>query len=197
MQLLSKLAVLAAILVMHGCSAPVRETVAWPTQLPARQHFQEIYASDTKNAAAQTEEKYLAWVRRFYEGSEIYAWGFLDLESLVLRGMEGESARVLKRKLDAVGMQIGGEWAKDRSGSLVTTRMLSVWAEAIQSATTPGEVGSVVDRIAVDVAAVLSGHLHVAEITHERYGGPVNFALLDGCGDVSAELEGGCVGDGY
>ena len=74
MHMLRRLTAAAVILVLQACAAPVREADAWPAQLPARQHFQHVYAADVSNAAVQTEAQYLAWVRRFYEGSEFYAW---------------------------------------------------------------------------------------------------------------------------
>ncbi len=192
MKLFIKFAVLAILVALQGCSTPVREADAWPAQLPARQHFVQNYASDAKNSAVQTQDQYLTWVRRFYEGSEIYAWGFLDLESLVLDGRGGESARSLKAKLDTVGLHIGGEWAKDRSATRITTRMLSVWADAIQSALATGPVESVVDQVLADVAAVMSGKLKVAEITPDRYGSPLNIAFIDGCVELPGESEGSC-----
>ena len=194
MYMMRRLAVVTAILVLQGCAAPVKEADAWPAQLPARQHFQHVYAADASNAAVQTEAQYLAWVRRFYEGSEFYAWGFLDLESLVQDGRDGEAALILKQKLDAVGMQIGADWAKDRGEKSITTRMLVVWAAAIQSAVmTPG-LESVVDQVSADVAAVLSGELDAAKISADRYAGTLALASADSCGDPSA-LDAGCWGD--
>ena len=187
-----KFAVLAVFVALQGCSTPVREADAWPAQLPARQYFVQNYASDAKNAAVQTQDQYLTWVRRFYEGSEIYAWGFLDLESLVLEGLDRESARSLKAKLDTVGLHIGGEWAKDRNTTRITTRMLSVWAEAIQIAQAAGPVESVVDQVLADVAAVLSGEMKLAEITPDRYGTTLSIAFMDGCVESSGESKGSC-----
>jgi hypothetical protein len=189
---LIKFAVLAVVVTLQGCSVPVREADAWPAQLPARQHFVQNYASDAKNAAVQSQEEYLAWVRRFYEGSEIYAWGFLDLEALVLDGSEGESTRSLKAKLDTVGMHIGAEWAKDRSTKRITTRMLSVWAHAIQDTLATGPVEPVVDQVLVDVAAVMSGTLHFPDITPDRYGSLLNIDFMDGCVESSGELPASC-----
>ncbi|OGT84963.1 MAG: hypothetical protein A3H91_01890 [Gammaproteobacteria bacterium RIFCSPLOWO2_02_FULL_61_13] len=187
-----KFAVLAVFVALQGCSAPVREADAWPAQLPARQYFVQNYESDAKNAAVQTQDQYLAWVRRFYEGSEIYAWGFLDLESLVLDGLDGESARSLKAKLDTVGLHIGGEWAKDRNTTRITTRMLSLWAEAIQIAQAAGPVESVVDQVLADVGAVLAGEMKLAEITPDRYGTTLSIAFMDGCVESSGESKGSC-----
>jgi hypothetical protein len=179
MHVLHKLLALTVMLALSGCSASVRKADSWPSQLPARHHFLQIYAADQNNAAIQPREQYLTWVRRFFEGSELYAWGFLDLEALVLDGMEGEAAVSLKRKLDDVGTKIGGEWAKDRSVKRISTVMLSIRAEAIQNALAAGSVEPLMDRIRSDVAAVLSGELVAAEITPDRYGSSPGFAFAD------------------
>jgi len=187
-----KPAVLAVLLAIQGCATVVETTDGWPAHLPARLHFSRIYASDAANAAVQTEEQYLSWVRRFYEGSEFYAWGYLDLESLLLEDLKGDAAINMQRKLDAVGMQIGGEWAKDRRVKLITTRMLSVWGDAIQSAVSSGQPELVIDRISADVAAVLSGELPGDAIAPERYGNQFDLALVDACSDPSGATEDGC-----
>lgn len=179
MNLNCKSAVLAGLLALQGCSTVVERTEGWPESLPAREYFSQVYEADVLNAAAQTEEQYLIWVRRFYEGSELYAWGYLDLESLVLDGMEGAAAVRLKRKLDAVGLQIGAEWAKHRSERLVNTGMLSVWADAIQSAAASGQSEAVTDRISADLTALLSGELPEAAIGPDRYGSSIALAFGD------------------
>ena len=179
MNLIGKSAVLAGLLALQGCSTLVERTAGWPGNLPDRRYFAEVYQSDAANAAVQTEAEYLNWVRCFYEGSEIYPWGYLDLESTVLAGMGAETTEHVKTKLDAIGMQIGSEWAKDRGASVIHTAMLSVWAEALQSAAASGQADSVTDAIAADVAALLSGELQESAIEQGRYGLAFNVVAFD------------------
>jgi hypothetical protein len=168
-------ALLAGVALLQACSTQPERPNDWSARLPAEQHFTRVYESDAANAAVQTRAEYLSWVRSFYLGSTIYPWGFLDLEASMLEGLDAETAARVKARLDVVGMQIGAEWAKDRSATLIHTSTLSVWAEALQSS---GEaLESVIHAVADDVAAVLAGELQETAIAQERYGAPLIIAF--------------------
>ncbi|CAN0585882.1 unnamed protein product, partial [Ectocarpus sp. 12 AP-2014] len=45
---------------------------AWPTGIPPRSYFVEVYEADAENQLQQSVETYLYWVRSFYEGTTLY-----------------------------------------------------------------------------------------------------------------------------
>jgi len=174
----SRAVLLITLLVLDGCAAQVARRDEWPRDLPGQDYFRVVYAADVSNSVLQSEEQYLAWVRRFYEGSELYPYGYDDIESFVLDGLDGEARTAIADQLRAIGMQIGAEWAKDRRVKLISTKMLSVWADAIQSDESAQDLATVLNRISADVGAVLAGSLDLSVVTPDRYNPGFSTALL-------------------
>ena len=181
MMLPTRLLMPFAALSLGACALlPGRENPEWPAELPARTYFEAQYRGDPKNARIQSEENYLLWVRRFYLGSDLYPYGFRDIETLVLDDSMADNAR-LAGKLKRLGRSIAGDWAKHRSAKRLTTVMLSIWGSAIQAAVSAGRSEAVIDLVSADVRDLLSGRLPPAAIAAARYGGDREIALNEFC----------------
>lgn len=171
--------VLATLFVLQGCSTLAGRGDDWAATLPPKHHFSEVYESDRANATRQSRDEYLRWVRSFYEGSSIYPFGFLDLKSAVLDGLDAETGKRVAAKLDAAGLLIGAEWAKDRGATRIHTSTLSVWGEALQLAAAAGQAETVTDAVSADVRALLSGEIAELSIKPDRYGMEHMIAALE------------------
>jgi hypothetical protein len=181
MKYASRLPVLCAAL-LAGCALlSGREDPAWPAGLPERALFENVYRADPLNARLQTEDEYLGWVRRFYLGSDLYPYGFRDLESLVLGETPARDADRVGLKLRRLGRSIAADWAKHRDADHITTAILALWAGALQTAAPMGRSEALLDQIEADVRALLAGQLDPAAIASGRYGGEPDLAFNDSC----------------
>ena len=64
-----------------GCQS-LTDSADWPSDVPERDYFLDAYQADTENQQEQTQQQYLSWIIRFYQGS--------DLMSTVGAVMRGE-----------------------------------------------------------------------------------------------------------
>jgi len=117
--------------VLHGCVS-VAQNAPWPAGIPPRQHFTTLYAADKPNQAHQTQDQYLEWVVRFYEGSEFMAFGWNAIAESVLVDLEAGQRASLAQQLHALGTAISGEWAKGNQVRQIDTAMLSLWGAVMQ-----------------------------------------------------------------
>lgn len=192
MNFLYKLMLLAGGLLPGACAwLPQQRDAEWPQGIPPRGYYERLYRSDPANQSLQTELEYLTWVRRFYLGSDIYPFGYQDITEAVLGDTSAKRYSVLERKLRLVGKTISGEWAKHKSVKRVTTRMLSVWAQAIQNSVATGRSEAMVDLVAADVRRLLSGDLSPEAVISGRYGADTEIALTSTCSDgaVTSTVE--------
>lgn len=140
----------------------------WLPNSVSKHFFVEAYKADASNRALQTEHEYLSWVRRFYNGSDIYPQGWKAMERMVLGGIDALTHAEAAATLQRLGKLIAASWAKDNRVRLITTAMLVIWVHVMQSAV--GDTGpAAIDQIRQDVDALLTARLPPEAIKAQRY----------------------------
>ncbi len=149
----------------------------WPADLPPQRHFLGLYAADVPNQAFQTQEQYLQWVVRFYEGSEFMALGWNAIAESVLVDLEPGQRASLASQLAALGAAISGEWAKDNRVRQIDTAMLSLWGGVMQADFAPDYRMAAVAMIREDVSSLLSNALAPERVDEQRYAQALGVSL--------------------
>jgi len=162
------LSVLLLSVLLSAC-AQRSDLLAWPAHLPHKAHFLRLYAADIPNQALQTQEQYLEWVVRFYEGSEFMALGWNAIVESVLVDLPAQEHAALSRQLKALGQAISGEWAKDNQVRRIDTAMLSLWGGVMQADFAPEYRVAAVAMIRQDVAQLLNARLAPEHVDEQRY----------------------------
>ncbi|UZJ45419.1 hypothetical protein OOT55_05030 [Marinimicrobium sp. C6131] len=158
--------------VLSGCAMfqPDISRSAWPENIPPRSEFEALYAADQRNQAVQSEEEYLTWITRFYQGWKLYPQGWNDLVPEILAGVADPDERAeLAREFYDAGRFIASEWAKDADTRKVRTRQLSIWGNAMREAVARDEIRVMVEQIAQDVDRLKAQRLTYSDITPGRY----------------------------
>ena len=188
-------AIVIAGLTLSACawnSQQVTKQVPGATGL-AHEYFAAAYSADAANLAYQTEEQYFTWITRFYEGWDLYPFGFQDVVASVLEGSHPDQYPTLQKKLEDLGRRMAAEWAKDkRTPKKVTTAMLSVWGEAIRVAVEADQREEVIDLIAADVTGLVNGKLSRQEIEPPRYVERLGITVASACTEELSALMGAC-----
>ena len=159
------------MLLLSGC-ATVRDETAqtWPDDIPPQVFFVEAYEADPENQQFQTQEKYLYWVRAFYEGTTIYPRGWYDLtDGIMEQTTDPERAAELEEELYLLGRNIATEWSKSNRVNLIKSGNLAVWGVAAERAGKEGNVEETLAKITADVEKLLAEELNPGEITAGRY----------------------------
>lgn len=162
------LTVLLFCLALSAC-ATRQSAGVWPADLPPQPHFLGLYAADVPNQAFQSQQEYLDWVVRFYEGSEYMALGWNAIAESVLVDLEPEQRATLEMQLMALGTAICGEWAKDNRVRQIDTAMLSLWGSVMQADFAPAYRMAAVAMIRDDVSSLLNNSLAPERIDEQRY----------------------------
>jgi hypothetical protein len=123
---------------------------------------------DAANQEIQSEDEYLLWVQRFYEGFNTVP-GWFDLTRQVLARVPAAEQAAVSAQLAALGVTIGGEWAKDNSVRRIDTSTVATWRDALQEALSRMELNAYLMRLNDDIAGLLAGTLTSDDITFERY----------------------------
>lgn len=143
----------------------------WPDSAYPRSYFEAAYREDELAQQYQSEEEYLLWVTRFYNGYSI-APGWLNLTRQVMERLEGQDpawqAEVEERLYD-LGGRIGAEWAKDNEVRLLNTRNAAVWRDALIESLNQDDLANYMIRVENDVESILAGELDKEAIYFERY----------------------------
>lgn len=158
---------LTVILIGAGCAvAPERSD--WPSGLSPLAYYQSLYADDPGNSKHQTWKEYLRWVKAFYLG-----WGGLrgwnSIREEILADVDAVHQESIRRELEDLGRRISAEWAKAYGQRVINSKMLQVWVDATNEAAERREYVHLLDRVAGDVDALLSGRLDPSMITLSRY----------------------------
>jgi hypothetical protein len=104
----------------------------WYTPLP--EDFRPHYDRDTTNRAKQTWEQYWRWVKVFYEGNLISAGWTQRSERLVTVIKSDPEQKKLRSIINAVGKEIGAEWAKDYAVRKINSADLLAWGKKLEEA---------------------------------------------------------------
>lgn len=148
---------LAICLLGSGCSIAPRPGLEWPDGIPPRDYFIERYRNDAANHDLQSEREYLSWVRRFYEGWEIYPFGWLDMQKDVIGLIAADQADAALEKLHSAGLIIATDWARHNTIHRITTRVLALWGEVIEVALGDGKADAAIDLITQDARDLVEG----------------------------------------
>ena len=151
----------------------------WPEPLPARSHFVEQYQQDAVNRRVQSQEDYLTWVIRFYEGSLMVPQGWHDLTGGLSDDLPESDARLLALKRRELGMLIAAEWAKNNDVREIDTKMLTLWGSVMQQELQPNTRLAALNQILGDVQAILNGRLPPGAVTRSRYEEKLGISLKD------------------
>lgn len=156
------------MLVMLGACTTTVTPENWPGTAPPHQHFVEAYRSDEANQAHQSEDDYLLWVRRFYEGRPgILGWN--DITDSVTQDMDNDQQSAVDELGRRLGQRIAAEWAKANEVRRIDTSMLSLWGSIMVTAESPETRLEAMRAIDRDTRALLEGDLSARQITEERY----------------------------
>ncbi len=151
------LAALALHLLLSACAMAPRPDSEWPDGIPPRDYFIERYRSDAANHDLQSEREYLTWVRRFYEGWEIYPFGWLDMQKDVIGLIAADQADAALEKLRNAGRIIATDWARHNTIHRITTKLLALWGEVIEVALGDGKADAAIELITEDAQDLVEG----------------------------------------
>jgi hypothetical protein len=159
-----------AFFLLPGCATQtqVAELQGWPAELPPSQPFRAAWLADTGNQGFQSEQEYLQWVQRFYQGSTL-APGWLEVSNQVLERLGTAERESISRRLQPLGISIGTEWAKDNAERLINTRIVAVWRDALLEALRREDLEAFMLLLEQDVSALIEGVLAPDAIQFERY----------------------------
>lgn len=161
------ISVLTMVLLVMGCATTV-DDLEWPEGAYPRGYFEAAFQEDAAAQQYQTQDNYLLWITRFYNGYSI-APGWLNLMAQVRERTEEPQRSEVNERLYHLGAIIGSEWAKTSEVRLLNTRNASVWRDALVESINVGDLDDYVTRVENDVQSILDGDLDKEEIYFERY----------------------------
>ncbi|WP_049630532.1 hypothetical protein [Cellvibrio sp. pealriver] len=172
---LSRIATL--IILMSGllaCSTTsnkiAREADSWPQGMPSRAYFVKVYEADKANKDIQTQEEYLTWIVRFYNGWELYRRGWIKMtDELVAQVDDPRQVKEIKFKIDRIGRLVSGEWAKKSDTRTIYLRHVSIWGNALLESLDRNQALPLINRVNQDVDDLLAHKINADVITAERY----------------------------
>ncbi len=142
----------------------------WPDDLPKYTYFIGEYQRDSVNTNTQTLDQYLTWVKRFYQGWELYPSGWNSIkQDLLLRIKDPILAGEVKDKMDDLGLSISREWAKSNDTRAINTRHVSIWGNALLKSLQQGETLQIIERITADVQDLIGKKISADVITENRF----------------------------
>jgi hypothetical protein len=166
--LISRIAILLGLLITLSACAVRDVGPPWPDGIPPRGSFIAEWQASGDNRMLQSEEEYLEWVLRFYDGyTNVPGW--LDITQQVLERLPAADRERVGARLSELGARIGGEWAKDNAVRLLDTRAGAAWRDALLEALARNELDEYLDKLTTDVDALLAGTLDKSAIRFERY----------------------------
>lgn len=157
---------------LFACSSNkiVRQAHAWPSDMPSRAYFLNIYEADEANKKVQTKEEYLTWIVRFYSGWELYRRGWIKMtDELVAQVEDPGQVKEIRYKVDRIGRLVSGEWAKKADTRTIYLRHVSIWGNALLESLDRNEALPLVNRVNQDVDDLLAHRIKADIITAERY----------------------------
>lgn len=166
------MAVLILVSSLFACTSNkiVRQADSWPSDMPSRAYFLNIYEADETNKKLQTKEEYLTWIVRFYSGWELYRRGWIKMTNeLVAQVEDPNQVKEIRYKVDRIGRLVSGEWAKKADTRTIYLRHVSIWGNALLESLDRNEALPLVNRVNQDVDDLLAHRIEADIITAERY----------------------------
>lgn len=155
---------------ISGCVNQSTKTANWPSEIPPRDYFEDLYEADANNKKMQPLKDYLMWVTRFYEGWELYRNGWTKVTQDSLRTVKNPAAAAeIKMKMDLIGKIIAGEWSKAKANSRIQTRHIAIWGNALVESIKRNEELALINRVLADAAGLVEQKIGADDVTAERY----------------------------
>jgi len=164
-----KILLLVMVVLLSACvTAP--EAEQWPEEMPPRSYFTNIYAEDKPHQKMLSEQGYLTWVYRFYNGWELYSRGWLQAIDEMADSLETPNDKAQSRVLmEEIGLLIAPDWAKSDPYRSITVRHVALWGNVILQSMVDGEQFPMLYNIREDVQQMLAGNLDPDNVTKSRY----------------------------
>lgn len=160
--------VLFAVFLLLAACAVAPERAGWPADMPPRSWYVSVYNADARNRESQSLQKYLKWVKVFYNG-----WGgvrgWRSVQEEILADADPADREGLRRWLEELGRKISGEWAKSYGARAINGQTVQVWVNAAYECSARRDHERLIRAIDRDVDALLAGRLDRSAITLERY----------------------------
>lgn len=142
----------------------------WPNTMPPRNYFVKAYEADEINREIQTQQEYMTWIVRFYNGWELYGRGWTKMTNELLEQVEDPTeAKEIKHKIDRIGRLVSAEWAKKSDTRTIYLRHVSIWGNALLESLDRDQALELVTRVNQDVDDLLAHKINPGVITAERY----------------------------
>lgn len=164
---LKRLAVLLCITLLTCCAVQQADPL-WPSDIPPRNYFERQWRMDSSNQLLQSEEEYLTWIKRFYQGYNL-APGWEVMLAQVESRIAVRERKATRETLFELGGIIGSEWAKSNKVRKVNTRSVAIWRDALRESITQNDLENFLLRLRQDVDALLSGKIANNQIVFDRY----------------------------
>ena len=157
-------------LIVTGC-ATTKSSSYWPIDIPERHIFIEAYHAKTEYERSFTPlENHLIWIKRFYQGTLIYSFGWLRMTEQLLLSLNSEAdIAEAEQRLREMGIRIASEWAQPNKIRKINSANVSVWGNALRASAERGEQLTFIGKVERDIEDLLAQRLNDSEITYERY----------------------------
>ncbi|HSX85892.1 MAG TPA: hypothetical protein VLE50_10830 [Cellvibrio sp.] len=164
--------ILILISSLFACSSNkiAHQTDSWPSEMPSRTYFLKVYEADDANKKIQTQEEYLTWIARFYNGWELYRRGWIKMtDELIAQVEDPNQVKEIRYKIDRIGRLVSGEWAKKSDTRTIYLRHVSIWGNALLESLDRDQALPLINRVNQDVDDLLANRINPDIITAERY----------------------------
>jgi hypothetical protein len=165
------LVVLMLTSTLFACSSQkLARNENWPSNMPERSYFVQAYEADDANKKIQTEQEYMTWIVRFYNGWELYGRGWTKMTDELLAQIDDPAeAREIRWKMDRIGRLVSAEWAKKSDARRIYLRQVSIWGNALLESLDRDQALELVTQVDRDVDDLLAHKIKPTVITAERY----------------------------
>lgn len=164
------LALIALASTLLACSTQRVAQENWPDAMPSRAYFVKMYEADQLNQKVQTQEEYLTWIVRFYNGWELYRRGWIKMtDELVAQVEDPKQVNEIRYKIDRIGRLVSGEWAKKADTRTIYLRHVSIWGNALLESLDRDQALPLINRVNQDVDDLLAHKINPDVITADRY----------------------------
>ncbi len=167
-RMISRTSIVFVFLLALSACATDFEILEWPEGGYPRNYFEAVFQEDDLARQYQSEDDYLLWVTRFYNGYSL-APGWLNLTEQVKDRLDEPYRSEVSAKLYHLGGRIGSEWAKDNGVRVLDTRNSAVWRDALIEALSQNDLDNYIIRVEEDIGSLFTGDLNKEDITFERY----------------------------
>lgn len=166
---------LGLLFFLSGCSLfPEKQNTTglaykWGEDLPPQTLYLKAYRADVKNQQYQSEENYIAWIRRFFYGTVIQPEGWLEMSEKLVSQSPVDEQHKIDEMISALGVKISQEWAKDNKARKLDTKNMIVWGTALRESIESDDTVRLLSLVNKDVDALLAGTIKKRDIVDDRY----------------------------